>query len=335
MPGWGVIPTIRVSRHGGRARLLPRPARVHALSRGGEGEGNSALVRPGTRASCSRRRPTSTPMSTTVQSASGSALGVGERALNRGSRTWQPFDNERVQAAGVRIVDPLAERPWGQSEFTVEDHAGNWLTFWSMTDVHRVTTASRKAQPVAPMVEEAKLEETEHGALCHGAGTAGRAQRAGRALARRRGGAARTASSRAYVDFPQLGIHLVTLAPGDVDVDVPLGGRPGGLPGAVRRSAARRRGRGACAAAVGFRALSEAHEAHDRGVGSGRCLVLAVGARIDRSAPYWGGYTVDEAAAPARCGSGAGHDRSRRGSGATSHTAKPTRCRRDLAAGLS
>lgn len=36
----------------------------------------------------------------------------------------------RVRAAGVSIVDPLAERPWGQSEFTVEDPDGNWLTFW-------------------------------------------------------------------------------------------------------------------------------------------------------------------------------------------------------------
>ena len=36
----------------------------------------------------------------------------------------------RLKAAGARIIDPLAERPWGQSEFTVEDHEGNWLAFW-------------------------------------------------------------------------------------------------------------------------------------------------------------------------------------------------------------
>jgi uncharacterized glyoxalase superfamily protein PhnB len=36
----------------------------------------------------------------------------------------------KAQAAGARIIDPLAERPWGQSEFTVEDPGGNWLTFW-------------------------------------------------------------------------------------------------------------------------------------------------------------------------------------------------------------
>ena len=38
----------------------------------------------------------------------------------------------RLRAAGVRIIDPLAERPWGQSEFTVEDHEGNWLSFWAV-----------------------------------------------------------------------------------------------------------------------------------------------------------------------------------------------------------
>ena len=38
--------------------------------------------------------------------------------------------HSRLQAAGARIVDPLATRPWGQEQFTVEDHEGNWLTFW-------------------------------------------------------------------------------------------------------------------------------------------------------------------------------------------------------------
>jgi catechol 2,3-dioxygenase-like lactoylglutathione lyase family enzyme len=35
-----------------------------------------------------------------------------------------------AQAAGLHVVDPLAERAWGQEEFTVEDAEGNWLTFW-------------------------------------------------------------------------------------------------------------------------------------------------------------------------------------------------------------
>ena len=37
---------------------------------------------------------------------------------------------EQLQSAGVEIVDPLAPRPWGQTEFTVADGDGNWLTFW-------------------------------------------------------------------------------------------------------------------------------------------------------------------------------------------------------------
>jgi uncharacterized glyoxalase superfamily protein PhnB len=41
---------------------------------------------------------------------------------------------ERVQAAGARVVDPLGDRPWGQAEFTVEDPAGNWLTFWKAAE---------------------------------------------------------------------------------------------------------------------------------------------------------------------------------------------------------
>jgi uncharacterized glyoxalase superfamily protein PhnB len=42
----------------------------------------------------------------------------------------------RLQAAGAHIIDPLKERPWGQSEFTVEDHEGNWLAFWEQTPTH-------------------------------------------------------------------------------------------------------------------------------------------------------------------------------------------------------
>ncbi len=36
----------------------------------------------------------------------------------------------RASAAGANVIDPLASRDWGQSEFTVEDPEGNWLTFW-------------------------------------------------------------------------------------------------------------------------------------------------------------------------------------------------------------
>jgi uncharacterized glyoxalase superfamily protein PhnB len=36
----------------------------------------------------------------------------------------------RVTTGRLKVVDPLADRPWGQREFTVEDPGGNWLTFW-------------------------------------------------------------------------------------------------------------------------------------------------------------------------------------------------------------
>ena len=43
--------------------------------------------------------------------------------------------HSRLKAGGtVLIIDPLASRPWGQEEFTVEDPAGNWLTFWRRPD---------------------------------------------------------------------------------------------------------------------------------------------------------------------------------------------------------
>lgn len=43
--------------------------------------------------------------------------------------------HSRLKATGaVRIIDPFAARPWGQEEFTVEDPAGNWLTFWRKPD---------------------------------------------------------------------------------------------------------------------------------------------------------------------------------------------------------
>ncbi|MGE3076258.1 MAG: VOC family protein [Dehalococcoidia bacterium] len=39
-----------------------------------------------------------------------------------------------AQAKGAHIIDPIAPREWGQTEFTVEDPEGNWLTFWKKED---------------------------------------------------------------------------------------------------------------------------------------------------------------------------------------------------------
>jgi uncharacterized glyoxalase superfamily protein PhnB len=37
---------------------------------------------------------------------------------------------EDVERAGLNVIDPIGDRPWGQTEFTVEDGEGNWLSFW-------------------------------------------------------------------------------------------------------------------------------------------------------------------------------------------------------------
>jgi len=37
---------------------------------------------------------------------------------------------QRCQDQGIKVVDPIGERPWGQAEFTIEDPAGNFLSFW-------------------------------------------------------------------------------------------------------------------------------------------------------------------------------------------------------------
>ena len=34
----------------------------------------------------------------------------------------------------MEVVDPLADRPWGQAEFTVADPDGHWLTFWRTSE---------------------------------------------------------------------------------------------------------------------------------------------------------------------------------------------------------
>ena len=65
--------------------------------------------------------------------------------------------------------------------------------------------------------------------------------------------------------------------PRPADVDVPLGGRPGGLPRPLGRGVARRRRRRAAAAAVGLLPLPAERLAHDR-----RCRLRAVRDPRDR-----------------------------------------------------
>jgi len=100
------------------------------LERGGEGESNSAVSRGDARLmletaadhygdeyNAAIRKRLGSPSSSAIYIESSDLAGF----------------QARLKAAGARIIDPLAERPWGQSEFTVEDPEGNWLSFWQAT----------------------------------------------------------------------------------------------------------------------------------------------------------------------------------------------------------
>jgi uncharacterized glyoxalase superfamily protein PhnB len=127
MPGWGVIPSIRVRDMGEALAFYLGPLEF-SLTSGGEGEGNSSVSRGDARL-----------MLETAADFYGDDYNAAIRQ-RLGSRSASSLYIEasdlagfqsRLQAAGARIVDPLADRPWGQAEFTVEDHEGNWLTFWA------------------------------------------------------------------------------------------------------------------------------------------------------------------------------------------------------------
>jgi uncharacterized glyoxalase superfamily protein PhnB len=123
----GVVPSIRV-------RSMAEALRFYCglleftLERGGDGDGNSAVTRGDARI-----------MLETLEDYYGDAYNAKLRA-RVGTQSAISLYIEapdlvdfyaRLQETNVRIIDPLAERPWGQVEFTVEDHEGNWLSFWA------------------------------------------------------------------------------------------------------------------------------------------------------------------------------------------------------------
>jgi uncharacterized glyoxalase superfamily protein PhnB len=127
MPGWGVIPSIRV-RDMAKAVAFYTDRLEFTLDSGGEGATNSSLARGDGRV-----------MIETAADHYGDEYNeaIRERLGTRSSiALYIEADDlaafhSRLKAAGdVRIIDALAARPWGQEEFTVEDPEGNWLTFW-------------------------------------------------------------------------------------------------------------------------------------------------------------------------------------------------------------
>jgi uncharacterized glyoxalase superfamily protein PhnB len=131
MPGWGVIPSIRV-RDMAEALAFYTGQLEFTLASGGDDSTNSSLTRGDGHlmietASDFYSDPYNEAIKERLGTPSSTALYIEADDLVE--------FHSRLRAAGiVRIVDPLASRPWGQEEFTVEDPAGNWLTFWRKPD---------------------------------------------------------------------------------------------------------------------------------------------------------------------------------------------------------
>ncbi len=129
MAGNAVTPSIRVQDTASALRFY-RETLGFELVRGDEGGGNYSLRRGGA--------------SLMIEGAADFYSAGYNSAIRQrlGSRSANALYIEAddveslyadVQAKGVQPIDPLGPRDWGQSEFTVEDPEGNWLTFWKMT----------------------------------------------------------------------------------------------------------------------------------------------------------------------------------------------------------
>lgn len=127
MPGWGVIPSIRVDDMA-EALAFYVGQLEFTLVRGGEDATNSSLTRGDGHV-----------MLETAADFYGDQYNeaIRERLGKRSSialyieaEDLAAFYSRLKASRAVQIIDPLSSRPWGQEEFTVEDHAANWLTFW-------------------------------------------------------------------------------------------------------------------------------------------------------------------------------------------------------------
>jgi len=126
---YGVIPAIRVREMGEALAFYLGPLEF-TLERGGENESNSALARGDARLMLETAADHyGEEYNAAIRERLGSPSSI---ALYIEASDLAGFQ-ARLEVAGARIVDPLAERSWGQAEFTVEDNEGNWLTFWSAT----------------------------------------------------------------------------------------------------------------------------------------------------------------------------------------------------------
>jgi uncharacterized glyoxalase superfamily protein PhnB len=127
MPGWAVIPTIRVPSMG-EALAFYRDRLGFTVIRGDDESVNSSLTRGDARIMI--EIPTDMygdVYNAAIEQRLGTPSAV---ALYMEAPDLDELYERLMSAGEVEVVDPLAERPWGQFEFTVADLVGNWLTFW-------------------------------------------------------------------------------------------------------------------------------------------------------------------------------------------------------------
>ena len=144
------------------------------------------------------------------------------------------------------------------------------------------------------MVPEAPLEQTEHGLAAQGEGWF--VLNARDACWRDRGPRGKLCHFEERQDFPQLGIHLYVLEPGqpmsmyhweaDQEDFLVLSGEGLLIVEGEERPLK----------AWDFVHCPPKTDHVIVGAGDGPCVVVAVGARVDSTGPNWGGYPVDEAA---------------------------------------
>jgi uncharacterized glyoxalase superfamily protein PhnB len=127
MPQWGVIPSIRV-RDMATALAFYRGTLGFTLDSGGDEATNSSLTREHAHVMI---ETAADHFGDDYNAAIRERLGTPSSiALYMEASDLTALYARLEAAEGARIVDPLATRPWGQDEFTIEDPDGHWLTFW-------------------------------------------------------------------------------------------------------------------------------------------------------------------------------------------------------------
>lgn len=130
MSGWPVIPTIRVPDMAAALDFYENGLGFTA-ERGGPEDDNVSLSRGGARIMIEVPADLYGPAyNAAIESRIGS---TSPTALYMEAPDLEDLYND-LRAAGVEIVDPLRDRAWGQTEFTIADLVGNWLTFWKAPD---------------------------------------------------------------------------------------------------------------------------------------------------------------------------------------------------------